>query len=44
MQATTTARETTIPQHVLDRLESEWRQMGERQDSAPKPVLPTPRR
>lgn len=41
---TTTAPQSTIPQHVLDRLESEWRQMGERHDQAPKPVLPTPRR
>ncbi|MGO4439629.1 hypothetical protein [Rhizobium sp. RAF56] len=41
---TTTATQSTIPQHVLDRIESEWRQMGERRDEAQKPSLPTPRR
>jgi hypothetical protein len=30
--------ETTIPQHVFERLESEWRQMQTNRDHEPKPA------
>ena len=39
----TPAPQTTIPQHVLDRLESEWRQMGTREEQEPRKTAPAPR-
>jgi hypothetical protein len=34
----TAASENTIPQHVLERLESEWRQMADRRDREQAPT------
>jgi hypothetical protein len=37
-----TIPQATIPQHVLERMESEWRQMRPVHETAPKPAAPQP--